>query len=84
MIMHFNVRSLQKNVDHLSQYLLKLKVRPQIIAVTETKLIKDQCHINVNLPGYNFIHCDTSTRAGGVGFYIEDGLQYIPKNVSLN
>ena len=47
-------------------------------------MIKDQCHINVNLPEYNFIHCDTSARAGGVGFYIEDGLQYIPKNVSLN
>ena len=41
-------------------------------------------NINVNLPGYNFIRCDTSTRGGGVGFYIEDGLQYIPKNVSFN
>ena len=63
---------------------VELKARPQIIAVTEIKLIKDPCHINVNLPRYNFVHCDTSTRAGGLGSYIEDGLQYIPKNVSLN
>ena len=84
MIMHFNVQSWQKNVDHLSEYLLELKARPQIIAVTETKLINDQCHININLPEYNFIHCNTSTRASGEGFFIEDDLQYIPKSVCLN
>ena len=40
-IMHFNVRSLPKNIDHLVSYLAELSESPDIIAVTETKLNSD-------------------------------------------
>ena len=37
-MMHFNVRSLVKNIDKVSYFLSQLNKRPDIIAVTETKL----------------------------------------------
>jgi len=38
---HFNVRSIHKNIDQLAQYICQLKIKPDIIAVSETKIIKD-------------------------------------------
>ena len=40
LLMYFNTRSLQKNIDKLTHYILQLKKLPDIIAITETKLKK--------------------------------------------
>lgn len=37
-LIHFNIRSLQKNIDKLSDYISTLDKQPEIIALTETKL----------------------------------------------
>ena len=37
-VMHFNVRSLQKNFCILSLYVSQLSTKPDVIAITETKL----------------------------------------------
>ena len=37
-IIHFNVRSLQKNIDKLSHYLTNLNRKPDVVAVSETNL----------------------------------------------
>ena len=51
----------------MSQYLSELKRRPDVIALTETKL-KDNICGNIELPGSKFIHVNSPTLAGGVGF----------------
>ena len=80
-LIHFNVRSLQKNFDKLTNYILQIKKLPDIIAITETKLGKNQIVINIDIEGYNFIHSDSSSRAGGVGLYmyIKDSLTFTLK-----
>ena len=71
LIIHFNIRSLEKNIDKMSQYLSELKTQPDVIALTETKL-KDNICGSIELPGYEFIHVNSPTLAGGVGFYINE------------
>ena len=75
LIIHFNIRSLEKNIDKMSQYLSELKRQPDVIALTETKL-KDNICGNIKLAGYKFIHVNSPTLAGGVGFYVNEKLKY--------
>ena len=76
LIVHFNIRSLQKNIDKMSQYLSELEKQPEIIALTETKLKENYISGNIELPGYKFIHVNSSTLAGGVGFYIKEKIKF--------
>ena len=69
-IIHFNIRSLQKNVDKLTHYISQFRKLPDVIAITETKLRSEAFYMNIDIAGYNFIHSDSYTNAGGVGFYI--------------
>ena len=83
--MHFNVRSLAKNIDKLNECICDLKTKPSVIAITETKLNQNRMSANINIYGYNFIHYDSKTCAGGVAFYIEESLKYVQSNkTSLN
>ena len=66
-IMHFNIRSLQRNFDQMHKFLSKLSVLPDIIAFTETRLSGNSAHSNIELNGYDFLHVDSETLAGGVG-----------------
>ena len=65
-MMHFNIRSLPKNLTSLNDFILTAKETPEIIAISETKL-QDE---NINIPGYVFLNANSPTRAGGVGLYI--------------
>ena len=76
LLMHFNTRSLQKNIDKLTHYILQLKKLSDIIAITETKLKKDELQTNIGINGYNFIHSDSDSQAGGVGLYIKNSISY--------
>ena len=78
--MHFNVRSLAKNIDKLNKCICDLKTKPSVIAITETKLNQNRMSANINIYGHNFIHHDSKTCAGGVAFYIEESLKYIQSN----
>ena len=75
-LIHVNIRSLQKNIDKLTQYILQLKKLPDVIAITETKLNKDLIYNNIDIDGYNFVHSDSTTNAGGVGFYVKNFLSF--------
>ena len=75
-LIHFNVRSLQKIFDKLTNYVIQMKKLPDIIAIIETKLAKNQIVVDIDIEGYNFIHSDSSSRAGGVGLYIKDSLTF--------
>ena len=67
--LHVNIRSLQKNYDELYQLVSEQPLKPLIICITETKL-KGIPDVNISLPGYVFIHENSSTNAGRVGIYI--------------
>ena len=81
-ILHFNVRSLQKNIDKLITLLVTFSETPDIIAISQTKLTYGQPLLNVDITGYDFIHCISITKAGGVGFYIKQNLSYKQKSDS--
>ena len=65
-----------KNVDKLSHFISELKSYRDVIVITETKLKHDKNYVNINLDGYNFMHSDSKTNAGGAGIYIKDSIEY--------
>ena len=75
-MIHFNVRSLQKNIDKLSHYLTDFNRKPDVIAVSETKLKENMIYSNIELDGYQFIHRNSHTSAGGVGIYVKSSISY--------
>ena len=75
-MMHFNIRSLQKNLTSLNDFILTVKKNPEIIAISETKL-QDENIYNISIPGYVFLNTYSPTRAGGVGLYISKELTFI-------
>ena len=81
-IIHFNIRSLQKHINEINIFLAGLEKKPEIVAFSETKLREGKANRNVELEGYNFIHRDSITAAGGVGLYILKSLSYSVKTRS--
>ena len=75
-MMHFNVRSLPKNVTSLNDFILTVKETPEIIAISETKL-QDENIYNISISGYVFLNTNSPTRAGGVGLYFSKELTFI-------
>ena len=71
-VFHNNIRSLTKNFDSLTETFDKCSELPDIIAVSETRLIK-----NKHIPGfkeYLFEYVDPEKEVGGVGAYISNNL----------
>ena len=52
---------------------------PDTIAIFETKITYDQTLVNVDINEYDFIHCNGTTKAGGVRIYIKQTLPYKQK-----
>jgi len=72
-MLHCNVRSLNKNLCDLQQYLSELYYEPDIIAISETRINSTNSHLPDNqMHRYTFFHCDSTTQAGGVGAYIKN------------
>ena len=67
-IMHFNIRSLQKNFESLHIFLQSVKFLPELLCLTESHT-KDKPLINISIPGYSFGHVNSTTAVGGVGVY---------------
>ena len=74
-MLHFNIRSLQKNFDTFYETLQLLPTLPQIIGISETK-INDTSIANTSIPNYTFLHANSTTRAGGFGLYILSWMSY--------
>ena len=73
--MQLNTRSLQCNLDGLTNMLLHLDLKFSFIGISETWL-KDISH-TCDIPGYKFIHnhC-TDADGGGVGLYLADNFEF--------
>ena len=59
---------MQNDIDKLIILLVTFSETPDIIAISETKLTYGQLLVNVDITGYDFIHCASITKAGWVGF----------------
>ena len=83
-IFYVNIRSIKRNIDHLSTLLINYSLNPDIIALSETWLRNDSFY-NPILPGYVYINGQLSKRVGGVGFFVKDNLKFkICNNYTLN
>ena len=63
-----------------------LSETPDIIAISVTRITHDHLLVG-DIEEYDFIHCDSLTRAEVVGFYIKQSLTYKQKfdiNVELD
>ena len=72
-LVHFNLRSLSKNLDQLNEFLSVLDTTPDIIAISETKLNNNTVS-NIEIPSYEFIQDNSITNAGGTALYFSKGL----------
>ena len=76
--LHSNVRSVSANYDSLFHMLSELSFPFSIIGVTETKILTDvDKTTNTDIEGYEFESQPTQSDAGGVGFYIRQGFDYV-------
>ena len=73
-ILHCNIRSLSKNLNLLEELLCSLDSKQDILGITETKLGENSIS-NVIIKGYNFLHTDSPTNAGGAALYIANNLR---------
>ena len=73
-IFHGNVASLNKNLDSMGELFQNCDILPNIIGVTETKLKLNSDSIEIG--GYIFEDCRTTTEAGGAGLYISEDINY--------
>ena len=61
-----NISSVQARLDELNELLPNITNFPSSICISETRIHKTPL-INVNIPGYTFVHLPLPTKAGGVG-----------------
>ena len=80
-ILHLNIHSIQKHVDELRTALDILKFKFDVIALSESLLIKGKKPIiDIHLDGYHPpIGTPTESTKGGVLMYISDSLNYVQR-----
>lgn len=84
-LIHYNIRSLSKNFDKMSNHLDLLQHEFSIIGISETWLKNNDSDF-YNLNKYTLITCNRESRqGGGVALYIKDDLTYkIRDDLGLN
>ena len=76
-LLHLNIRSLQKNFDDLREFITGLTTLSHVICISETKIKNSTgALINLSIPGYEFVNVNSISNAGGVGVYIAEPFQY--------
>ena len=76
-ISHFNIRSLNANFKNLDMYLSQLKVKFDIIALSETWFTPNTVTDAFNIAGYNLEYISRiNGKGGGVAMYIKSNLEY--------
>lgn len=70
-----NVRSLTKNYDQ-TEIMIK-EMKPNLIFLSETRLVEEIENSEVNIKSYKLIRCDSNTRStGGVAIYVKNTVKY--------
>lgn len=77
-LLHVNVRSLPKNNDTFMAYLESLAVKFDVIALSETWLSPENCHLPYISHQYNHIYNTRNHRAGGgVSLFIDKKYTFV-------
>ena len=79
-LIHLNISSLQSHFYELYELLLELTHPLSIIFISETHINKEPL-ININLPGYNFLHFPFPSVVGGVGSYFSNQVIFAINNL---
>ena len=85
LFVHLNISSLSYYIDELNLLLSQMKHRPEIIAISESRIRKNKETLaNINILGYNFEHTPTDAEKGGTLLYISKDLKYkIRKDLNI-
>ena len=75
---HMNIASLQAHIDELRTLLTLLDHPFDAVCITETRLHDPKPLVNINIPGYDFLHTPTNTGCGGAGMYVKSIYHPIP------
>ena len=75
-LFHVNLRSLSAHIDEMQALLTALKLRFDVIGVSETKEQAGGFLKNVTLNGYVLHSQHSSSSAGGVALYVKEDLQH--------
>jgi len=82
--LHFNVKSLSRNLIKVEELLNNMSRLSDAIAISETKL-NSNSFTYISILKYDFVHNDSTTCTGGVGVFIKDSFQFHLRNdLSLN
>ena len=74
-VLHLNIRSIAKNKNILEECLRELHCCPDILAVSETKLNKNNVNL-ASIENYSIVYSNSSSNAGGVVIYILNNLKF--------
>ena len=75
--MHLNISSLSYHHLELYNLISSLKIKPNIIGISETRLQKGKQPItNISLPNYVYEHTPTESGKGGTLLYIDKSIKY--------
>ena len=78
---HLNISSLTLHIDKLKLFLSLIKTKFDIICISESRITKNNSlTTNINIPGYNFEHTPTESKAGDSLMYILDKISYKLRN----
>ena len=75
LIIHLNICSLQAHFDDFNLFLHKFSHPLSIIFLSEIRININPI-ININIPGYLFVHFPSPTKAGGVSAYVAKNLKF--------
>ena len=80
-VLYINIVSLPCNMNELHQFLSNFDAKPDIIALSETKItVNVNAHYHPYLENYKFFRIKSKSFAGGVGLFIRDTLTYDIRN----
>ena len=79
-LFHMNIRSHSLHFDELCSVLSTLKIKLDVIGVSETwNSFENPMNTNVEIPGYRYFPCPSHTQNGGVALYVTSELTPVPR-----
>ena len=80
-VIHLNISYLPLQIDELNCFLSFLRVKFDIISISEYRIRKSNTLItNIEIPGYNIEQTPSESKAGGCLLYISDKIPYKSRN----
>ena len=74
-MIHFNTKSLSKNLHKIEELLNLLKFKPDILAISESKLSNNNLN-QALLNNYHMLCTNSLSFSGGVAIFIADNLKF--------